>query len=457
MTRRMTRWLWFALLLLPSSAAAQEDCDPGDEFCLPPPPCYREPDNPDCNPECTCDSPDYPACDPYCAPGDICDPECANPCWDEFGRTDICSDPPPPCEEEDRLPFTFIDNRDGSDDGEIFALGNRSPTRSCGTVTVETTGYYSIFDIELSESCDDQEDETGYLTVSNGCNPDGWAVERNAGDRFLVADSDNSPDCTDDAECGSGEVCRAADSHGRCCVPDSPVFMGTFLLVAGQDNEICINHWCPEWQEELDEGRDFGFAESGCSGVNSIHFRIGATAVACLDETTLHACTWGCGMDGCNPDPCDTVSCDGFCMDGVCTDDNPCDSVTCTHGCVRGRCLQPRHARGPDNDEDGFSELADCDDTDATVNPDRPELCADGVDNNCDGDIDEAGCEGGSGDGGTGSLDGSTGGLDGGVGTDGGPGGETDGGCGCRAAGSGRAPSTLWLAAFALLGLRRRP
>ncbi|MEM9074187.1 MAG: putative metal-binding motif-containing protein [Myxococcota bacterium] len=445
------RWICCLMLLGSSAVLAQPECRPGDEFCEQPPPCYREPDNPDCNADCNCLSPDYPACDPFCAPGDLsCDPDCGNPCWDEFGR-DICSDTPPPCVPMGERPFEFIDDMDGNDNGEIFALGTRSPNRSCGTLTVDETGYYRIFDTELSESCDDQKDETGYLTITNSCNGEGWAVERNAEERFLIFDSDNSPDCDSDDECDPGKICREADRHGRCCVPEEPVFMGTFLLVAGEPNVICINHWCPEWREENEAGRDFGFEVDGCRGTNSIHFRIDASAIACRDETTLNACTFGCAMGDCLPDPCDSVSCPGFCMDGECLDENPCASVSCEHGCVRGRCLQNRHARGPDADGDGFSELADCDDTDPLVNPDRREICGNGIDDNCNGAFDEAGCLGGE-DGGTPGRDGGTAGGDGG----GGGSGSGDGsgsGCGCRTVGSADASFALF---FALLWFGRR-
>ena len=36
-----------------------------------------------------------------------------------------------------------------------------------------------------------------------------------------------------------------------------------------------------------------------------------------------------------------------------------------------------------DGDGDGFTADADCDDGDAAINPDAPEVC-DGADNNCD-------------------------------------------------------------------------
>ena len=46
-----------------------------------------------------------------------------------------------------------------------------------------------------------------------------------------------------------------------------------------------------------------------------------------------------------------------------------------------------------DADGDGFKTNQDCDDTNAAIHPGAPELC-DGVDNNCDGQVDE-GCGGG--------------------------------------------------------------
>ena len=38
-----------------------------------------------------------------------------------------------------------------------------------------------------------------------------------------------------------------------------------------------------------------------------------------------------------------------------------------------------------DEDGDGYTFEEDCDDTDATVNPDATEICDDTIDNNCDG------------------------------------------------------------------------
>ena len=54
----------------------------------------------------------------------------------------------------------------------------------------------------------------------------------------------------------------------------------------------------------------------------------------------------------------------------------------------------PTEPDGPaDEDGDGYNEFSDCDDSDANVNPSVAEVC-DGIDNNCDGEIDEGDAEG---------------------------------------------------------------
>jgi MYXO-CTERM domain-containing protein len=84
-----------------------------------------------------------------------------------------------------------------------------------------------------------------------------------------------------------------------------------------------------------------------------------------------------------------------------------------------------------DGDGDGWSvDDGDCDDADGWANPGRVELCDDGVDNDCDGDVDK---------------------LDTGCQASAAPITEDPGGCNV-AGGQGAG----WLGALALLGLVRR-
>jgi MYXO-CTERM domain-containing protein len=367
--------------------------------------------------------------------------------------------PPPPCAEVNtqytgtdcvtdfdtsNLDFCFSDevppnsnypSVDGND-GQVFVV-RTGATRDCGTVLVKETGYYAIFDAELSESCADQKDETGYLKIHNSCNGDGWAVERNSGERYVVEDADNDgAGCTDDSQCAPDHNCRAANTHGRCCVPNDPVYMGTFLLVKGEENVICIQHWCPEWEAEQANGNDLGFVHdpnvpsNNCVSADSIHFKIAASSLVCKQEAYLQPCSGGCVNGECLEHPCFAANCPAYCvMDSngaaQCVDDNPCADVTCEYGCLFGLCLQGPDARGEDKDGDGFGVLSDCDDDNDQVFPGQDEICDNAIDDDCDGFADN--CNGTNfGGGGTAPSDppANT------------PANGDDGGCGCRLVGS---------------------
>lgn len=125
-----------------------------------------------------------------------------------------------------------------------------------------------------------------------------------------------------------------------------------------------------------------------------------------------------CTGDSCDPGlGCVNEPIEGFCDDGVCFTGGVCDP---TMGCVgggdptdcrdfdpcttdmcdaaMGGCFNPPR----DTDGDGYpagsvggtscADGNDCDDTNPDIHPDAAEVCGDGLDNNCDGAIDE-GCD----------------------------------------------------------------
>lgn len=210
------------------------------------------------------------------------------------------------------------------------------------------------------------------------------------------------------------------------------------------------------------------------------------TDMACFPtEPGVYECFPSDGIrigNSCNPDmenwetlPCEDgsiclqISDDlsvGECL-AFCTEEAPCEgTVECVSPVFPeiedlGICPPPC----TDEDADGACDDVDCDDSDPTSFPGAEEVCDDGRDNDCDGDLDD--------------LDDECGGDDPDAGVDGGPdadaGGETDGdpdildpgqkkqsdACACRTAGGTspkRPPVAGWLFALALLipVLRRR-
>ena len=145
----------------------------------------------------------------------------------------------------------------------------------------------------------------------------------------------------------------------------------------------------------LDRCRDRMFCEHVAENALCAVGEVCLGAVGCIEEPPSSCTTDAeCSSDNacaavwrCEPEfGCAFVSALD-CDDGdACTLD-ACDGAT---GCV--------HAE-PDVDGDSFVDALcggeDCDDTDDTVSPSAPELCGDGVDQDCDANIDEGCCEAG--------------------------------------------------------------
>ncbi len=144
---------------------------------------------------------------------------------------------------------------------------------------------------------------------------------------------------------------------------------------------------------------------AGCSDASA------PSAVFCDSDAD---CPDGMACDGevCRR-PCDAdTPCPGgdVCVAGFCR--TPCDEGGgCPKGwhCEAGYCQPDEPQDGGsdagdedgaggcvDQDEDGFGENCargpDCDDGDRQVNPAMNEVCGDGIDNDCDGETDEADC-----------------------------------------------------------------
>ncbi|MGM0556817.1 MAG: S1 family peptidase [Myxococcota bacterium] len=201
------------------------------------------------------------------------------------------------------------------------------------------------------------------------------------------------------------------------------------------------------------------------------------TCVPVAEDAAYCVPSDGAGVDAaCDPDDtdwsdglacadglvCATVDVDAGACRPVCTDDADCaDDEDCTTPVFGldtvGACLPCTDADG-----DGFCEDVDCDDADADVNPDATEVCDDGIDNDCNGLVDDedpacqssgdAGPDAGA-DTGMQADAGSDAGSDTG-GTDDDPAG-SEGGCNCNSGGPTAPAAPALVVLVGLLALRR--
>ena len=248
---------------------------------------------------------------------------------------------------DDRL-YSINKTSDGG-----YILGGRSSSGISGDKTEASQGSNDYWVVKLAS------EPSAGCTDSSACNYDDTAtIEDGSCEAISCAGCTDSNACNyDDTATIEDGTCEAISCAGctdsNACNYDATATIedGSCLVIgmSCEDGNLCTSN------DTLD-------ANCNCVGTPNI----------CDDGNQ------------CTTDACDPIN--GGCIYTPVADGTSCDDgdQATTSVCIAGACT----VVVVDLDADGYDSTLDCDDNNPDVYPNAPELC-DGIDNNCDGVVDE--------------------------------------------------------------------
>ena len=219
-------------------------------------------------------------------------------------------------------------------------------------------------------TADTDSDNDGTPNCNDGCPADPGKIVPGVcgcGTADTDSDGDGTPNCNDGCPTDPGKIVP-----GVCGC-------GTADTDSDNDGTPNCNDLCPSDPGKVQPGTcGCGTADTDSDGDGTPNCNDGCPS----DPAKVQPGVCGCGAADTDSDGDGTPNCNDQCPN------DPTKIVPGTCGCGTP---EP----GPDSDGDGYpaynacNGINDCNDNDASINPGHTEVCGDGKDNNCSGQIDE--------------------------------------------------------------------
>jgi eight-cysteine-cluster-containing protein len=348
-----------------------ERCTDAASFCTPKHP------SPECTEDADCPPGQFCALTPQCPPCDDGSFDCMGPC--QLAGVCMPIEQPMQCQGDQDCPVGFHCEYQGG--CPPCECGPDDPNCACPMCMPPQFGEC----VPDSHCCEDKDGD--YFCVQVDCDDLDPTVNLLAPEVCDGRDNDcdgvvdegcQQPDrCTEDSQCGPGQYCQieycpdceGCPCYGICrpivspeCLTDADCPDGFYCAVTPYYREDGQMACCPP-------NALCGPSIPPCGGGVCLPVENPMACVSDEDCPKGYLCAW---TGACPPCDCDPATGECICP----------DCIPVEHGyCVPAGC--------EDRDGDGVCAGEDCDYQDPLICPWMPDVCGDGIDNDCDGLIDE--------------------------------------------------------------------